>query len=54
VVRVACTMHQVCNGGDHSILIGLVKAVHEDDALPLVYYNRSFSYPGPRMLAGRP
>ncbi|MFB6891933.1 flavin reductase family protein [Kitasatospora sp. NPDC056327] len=40
--RVACTLHQVLDGGDHSILVGRVEAVHVGDRSPLVYCDRSF------------
>lgn len=43
--RVACSMHGIVDAGDHSILIGRVEATHVSDQIPLVYYDRSFSFP---------
>ncbi|MEU6667466.1 flavin reductase family protein [Streptomyces sp. NPDC046727] len=43
--RVACTLHDVVDGGDHSILIGRVEATHTGDRAPLVYSDRSFGRP---------
>lgn len=45
--RVACAMHQVLDGGDHSILIGRVEACYAGDEAPLVYSDRSFARPTP-------
>ncbi|MFA7762798.1 flavin reductase family protein [Streptomyces sp. NPDC048723] len=42
LVRVACSLHQVVDGGDHSILIGRVEATYTGDGAPLVYCDRSF------------
>ncbi|GAA5211721.1 flavin reductase family protein [Streptomyces thinghirensis] len=44
--RLACRLHDVLDGGDHSILIGRVEAVSVGGAEPLVYYNRLFTRPG--------
>ncbi|GAA5075166.1 flavin reductase family protein [Streptomyces similanensis] len=44
--RIACALHDVLDGGDHSILVGRVEAVWTSDAEPLVYYNRLFTRPG--------
>ncbi|MEO3975076.1 flavin reductase family protein [Streptomyces sp. CAU 1734] len=43
--RIACTLHDVLDGGDHSILIGRVESVQAGGAEPLVYYNRLFTSP---------
>jgi flavin reductase (DIM6/NTAB) family NADH-FMN oxidoreductase RutF len=43
--RVACTMHAVLDGGDHSILVGRVEETHVGDPSPLVYVDRSFARP---------
>ncbi|MGW7081658.1 flavin reductase family protein [Streptomyces sp. BA2] len=43
--RVACTLHEVLDGGDHSILVGRVDAVFIGGSEPLVYYNRDFTRP---------
>ncbi|MEV7023726.1 flavin reductase family protein [Kitasatospora sp. NPDC093558] len=43
--RVACSLHQVLDGGDHSILVGRVEAAHVGDQTPLVYCDRSFLRP---------
>jgi flavin reductase ActVB len=42
-VRVACAMHDVLDGGDHSILIGRVEVTYIGTQAPLVYYDRSFT-----------
>ncbi|SCG69262.1 flavin reductase family protein [Micromonospora halophytica] len=42
LVRVACSLHQVLDGGDHSILIGRVEATHVGDGAPLIYCDRGF------------
>ena len=44
--RIACTLHDVLEGGDHSILVGRVTSLASGDAEPLVYYNRLFTRPG--------
>jgi flavin reductase ActVB len=51
--RLACSMHTIVDGGDHSILIGRVLAGRTSDRVPLVYCDRSYSYPAPP-LAGEP
>ncbi|MFI1355905.1 flavin reductase family protein [Streptomyces sp. NPDC020898] len=44
--RVACALHSVEDGGDHSILVGRVLTTHvDDDRTPLVYYDRTFTHP---------
>jgi flavin reductase ActVB len=43
--RIACTLHEVLDGGDHSILVGLVEASYVGEPAPLVYWDRGFSYP---------
>ncbi|MEV5437237.1 flavin reductase family protein [Streptomyces sp. NPDC052682] len=43
--RLACTLHAVLDGGDHSILVGRVAAVYVGDQEPLVYHNRTFTRP---------
>lgn len=43
--RLACTTHEVLDGGDHSILVGRVQAVYEGKQHPLVYVNRGFTRP---------
>ncbi|BBJ42897.1 flavin reductase [Streptomyces antimycoticus] len=45
VARVACALHRVVDGGDHSVLIGRVVAAHVGEEAPLVYYDRSFQRP---------
>ncbi|MGH3240639.1 MAG: flavin reductase family protein [Spirillospora sp.] len=42
VVRVACSMFKIFDGGDHSILTGCVEATHVADRAPLVYCDRAF------------
>lgn len=44
--RIACTLHDVLDGGDHSILVGRVEAVSTGGADPLVYHDRRFTRPG--------
>ncbi|MEV7401858.1 flavin reductase family protein [Streptomyces sp. NPDC091267] len=44
--RVACRMHAVLDGGDHSILVGRVEETHvSGDRIPLVYSDRAFARP---------
>ncbi|MEU2228338.1 flavin reductase family protein [Streptomyces sp. NPDC018347] len=43
--RLACALHDVLDGGDHSILVGRVQQVSVGGADPLVYYNRLFTRP---------
>ncbi|UUU30192.1 flavin reductase family protein [Streptomyces sp. CA-210063] len=43
--RIACTLHEVLDGGDHSILVGRVESVFLGGAEPLVYHNRRFTKP---------
>jgi flavin reductase ActVB len=45
VARVACAVHGILDGGDHSILIGRVQAAHLSDRTPLVYCDRSYGQP---------
>ncbi|ARZ67054.1 flavin reductase family protein [Streptomyces sp. HU2014] len=42
LVRVACSLQQVVDGGDHSILIGRVEATYTGDGAPLIYCDRGF------------
>lgn len=44
-VRVACALHTVLDGGDHTILVGRVEAAHVGRRAPLVYADRSFVHP---------
>ncbi|MGW0793022.1 flavin reductase family protein [Streptomyces sp. NPDC002911] len=44
--RLACVLHEVLDGGDHSILVGRVEAVWAGGAEPLIYHNRLFTRPG--------
>lgn len=39
----ACVLHDVLDGGDHSILVGRVEVLHTGDQPPLVYCDRSFA-----------
>ncbi|GAB2584811.1 hypothetical protein GCM10027168_16990 [Streptomyces capparidis] len=45
--RVACRMHDILDGGDHSILVGRVEQAHTGGAPPLVYSDRAFAWPAP-------
>lgn len=45
--RLACTTHEVLDGGDHSILVGRVAAAYEGKRDPLVYVDRGFTRPAP-------
>ncbi|MGK5544914.1 flavin reductase family protein [Streptomyces sp. URMC 127] len=45
--RLACSTHEVLDGGDHSILVGRVETAHSGDSAPLVYCDRSFARPAP-------
>lgn len=44
-VRVACRVHEVLDGGDHSILVGQVEATYTSPRTPLLYCDRTFGYP---------
>jgi flavin reductase (DIM6/NTAB) family NADH-FMN oxidoreductase RutF len=44
-VRLACTLHALVDGGDHSIVIGRVERTAVTGAAPLVYCRRSFTRP---------
>jgi len=47
-----CELHSIYDGGDHSLVVGAVKAVDSDEGgRPLVYFNRN--YRGIRDLDGR-
>ena len=41
--RLACSLYQVIDVGDHSILVGQVHAVHTGDDVALAYRDRSFA-----------
>ncbi|WNV87623.1 flavin reductase family protein [Umezawaea sp. Da 62-37] len=43
--RLACTIHQLVDAGDHTILIGLVQEAYSADHVPLTYWNRAFGRP---------
>ncbi|MER7212831.1 flavin reductase family protein [Streptosporangium sp. NPDC000239] len=44
LVRLACSMHAVLDGGDHSILVGRVEELHTDPhRMPLLYCDRTFT-----------
>ncbi|XVS67522.1 flavin reductase family protein [Actinosynnema sp. CA-299493] len=43
--RLACSAHAVLDGGDHSILVGLVEEAVTLDRTPLIYHNRAFTRP---------
>ncbi|MEV7617185.1 flavin reductase family protein [Streptomyces sp. NPDC089799] len=44
--RLLCSLYDVLDGGDHSILVGRVESVTAGEAEPMVYYNRHFTRPG--------
>ncbi|NNN29426.1 flavin reductase family protein [Streptomyces sp. S3(2020)] len=44
-LRVACRVHEVLDGGDHSILVGHVEATYTSARTPLLYCDRTFDYP---------
>jgi flavin reductase ActVB len=44
-VRVACSMYGTYEAGDHTILIGSVENTYVSDRMPLVYCDRSYTYP---------
>jgi len=44
-VRLACSLHEVLDGGDHSILVGRVEDVFVGEGGPLVYCDRTFARP---------
>ncbi|MCQ4081073.1 flavin reductase family protein [Streptomyces sp. RB6PN25] len=43
VVRLVCALHQVLDGGDHSILVGRVEQAVTTGGEPLVYCGRTFT-----------
>ncbi|GGZ50453.1 hypothetical protein GCM10010387_50800 [Streptomyces inusitatus] len=45
--RVACSLHAVMDGGDHSILVGRVETAYVSTRTPLVYSDRAFALPVP-------
>jgi flavin reductase ActVB len=45
--RVACTVHDILDGGDHSILVGRVEEAYTGSLPPLVHCDRSFAHPAP-------
>ncbi|MFE6721721.1 flavin reductase family protein [Streptomyces albidoflavus] len=47
VARISCTLREVLDGGDHSILVGQVMSVSVSDLDPLVYHDRRFTRPEP-------
>ncbi|MEV7013962.1 flavin reductase family protein [Streptosporangium sp. NPDC051022] len=51
--RLGCSMHEVLDGGDHSILVGRVEAVARGDRPALVYCDRVFARPAVAEDAGR-
>ncbi|MFJ3883267.1 flavin reductase family protein [Streptomyces sp. NPDC090077] len=44
--RIVCALHDVLDGGDHSILVGRMESAEVSGAEPLVYHNRRFTRPG--------
>ncbi|MFD6878490.1 MULTISPECIES: flavin reductase family protein [unclassified Streptomyces] len=44
--RIVCALHDVLDGGDHSILVGRVESAAVGGAEPLVHHNRRFTRPG--------
>ena len=42
VASLECSLKQVCDGGDHTIFIGLVENVSINDGFPLVYSRSSY------------
>ncbi|MET7766699.1 flavin reductase family protein [Streptomyces sp. NPDC005336] len=45
VARLACTVHAVLDGGDHSILVGRVEQSVVSPRVPLIYCGRFFTRP---------
>lgn len=43
--RLGCAVHEIADGGDHSILIGRVVRVHASEQDPLIYHRRTFTRP---------
>jgi flavin reductase (DIM6/NTAB) family NADH-FMN oxidoreductase RutF len=54
-VRLACALHRVVDGGDHSILVGRVLNTYVSDLAPLVYCDREFGgvAPAPHLTRAR-
>jgi flavin reductase ActVB len=53
LARMACSMHDTLDGGDHSILVGRVEAAHVTAQTPLVYCDRGYTRPRPAAVASR-
>lgn len=43
LVRVVCATDDVLDGGDHSVVLGLVVDVHHANGTPLLWWNRGFA-----------
>lgn len=43
--RLACGVHEVLDGGDHTILVGRVRRTHTTGRRALVYWDRDFCRP---------
>jgi flavin reductase (DIM6/NTAB) family NADH-FMN oxidoreductase RutF len=43
--RLACSVHDVLDGGDHTILVGRVRHTHAAGRQALVYWDRTFCRP---------
>lgn len=39
---VACTVHEIVDGGDHQILVGNVEGAEAGDGEPLMYFSRTY------------
>ncbi|MER7775507.1 flavin reductase family protein [Streptomyces sp. NPDC096191] len=51
--RVACTMHDILDGGDHTILVGRAEATYVgEERIPLIYSDRAFARPVTDQMAG--
>lgn len=45
VTRLACILHSVLDGGDHSILVGRVEHTFASPRAPLIYCGRTYTRP---------
>jgi len=42
LANLECRLHEVCDGGDHSIFVGEVENTYVNDGKPLVYFRSSY------------
>jgi flavin reductase (DIM6/NTAB) family NADH-FMN oxidoreductase RutF len=40
---IECSRHQLCDGGDHTIILGQVEAMRAEQGTPLLYYRGGYA-----------